>query len=148
MRAESKGEQLNAEFNPNQYGTDFSGILKILFYYIGSGKEMRTDLTSQSSIHQNLFIWESQKMTLFIHTSPYSSLNYLSCHFSYIMLVIPCSNLPVAMFWKVSTVISPPIRKGVFLPLNIAYHFSKSLLHNLLRCLQKPHMLPMSILDS
>lgn len=32
MGAESKGEQLNAEFNPNQYGTKFTGILKILFY--------------------------------------------------------------------------------------------------------------------
>lgn len=32
MGTESKGEQLNAEFDPNQYGTEFSGILKILFY--------------------------------------------------------------------------------------------------------------------
>lgn len=32
MGAESKGEQLNAEVNPNPYGTEFSGILKILFY--------------------------------------------------------------------------------------------------------------------
>lgn len=32
MGAESKEEQLNAEFSPNQYGTEFSGILKISFY--------------------------------------------------------------------------------------------------------------------
>lgn len=135
--------------NPNQYGTEFSGILKILFYKTGSGKGIGTDLISQSSTHQNDFIWESQKMTLFIHVSPYSSLNNLSSHFfSYIMLVIPCFNLPLAMFWKVFSVISLPIREGVFFSLNIAYHFSKSLLHNALRCLQKAHLLPMSILES
>lgn len=134
---------------PNQYGTEFSGILKTLFYKTGSDKETGTDLISQSSIHQNYFIRESQKMTLFIHVSPYSSLNYRSSHFfSYIMLVIPCSNLPLAVFWKVFSVISLPIRESVLFSLNIAYHFSKSLLHNALRHLQKAHLLPMSVLES
>lgn len=30
--------------NPNQYGIEFRGILKILFYYIGSGKEIGTNI--------------------------------------------------------------------------------------------------------
>lgn len=65
------------------------------------------------------------------------------------MLVIPCSNLPVAIFWKVFTVITLPIREDVFFfPLNISFYFSKSLLYKPLKYLQKVHLLPMSVLDS
>lgn len=99
----------------------------------------------------------STKMTLRVSQNDFTypcltifqfKFSQLPLFFSCIMLVIPCSNLPVAMTWKVFTVISLPIREGVFLSLNIAYHFSTSLLHNRLRCLQEVHLLPMTILDS